>query len=120
MNGEFNTAWLLALAFAVPALAATGNATVPVPGTVNYVEGYVASNGSQLHSGNTTVLEANQMLDTKQGKAELLLIPGAYLRVGNESRIRMVAAGLADTRVELVRGSALLEVDDIHKENNLS
>lgn len=73
-----------------------------VPGTLNYIEGWVVLDGHQLpaKSVNTTVLEVNQMLDTKQGKAELLLIPGAFLRIGDQSRIRMVSSGLADTRVE--------------------
>ncbi len=121
MKRHFSRAWRPALVLlALPALAATMGPTL-VPGTLNYIEGWVVLDGHQLpaKSVNTTVLEVNQMLDTKQGKAELLLIPGAFLRIGDQSRIRMVSSGLADTRVELLRGSAILEVDEIYKETNL-
>lgn len=121
MKRHFSRAWRPAsVLLALPALAATMGPTL-VPGTLNYIEGWVVLDGHQLpaKSVNTTVLEVNQMLDTKQGKAELLLIPGAFLRIGDQSRIRMVSSGLADTRVELLRGSAILEVDEIYKETNL-
>ena len=43
----------------------------------------------------------------------MLLTPGVYFRLGDNSEVRMVSPGLADTRVELVKGSALLEVDQL-------
>jgi hypothetical protein len=93
-----------------------------VPGTVNYVEGQVALDGQGLAPRQTgsTLLETNQVLETGQGKAELLLTPGVFFRLGDNSEVRMVSPGLADTRVELVKGSALLEVDQLFKENDLS
>jgi hypothetical protein len=84
-----------------------------IPGTVNYVEGQVSVNGSTIgtqQSGSVT-LENDQVLTTAQGKAEILLSPGAYLRVGGNSEVRMLNAGLADPRIEVVRGEAILEVD---------
>jgi FecR protein len=107
------------------ATAAVGMArttTMPVPGTVNYVEGQVALNGQNLSakSPGSALLETNQVLDTGQGKAELLLTPGVFLRMGDNSEVRMVSPGLADTRVELVKGTAMLEVAELFKENDLS
>jgi hypothetical protein len=96
--------------------------TMPVPGTVNYVEGQVALNGQNLSakSPGSALLETNEVLDTGQGKAELLLTPGVFLRMGDNSEVRMVSPGLADTRVELVKGTAMLEVAELFKENDLS
>jgi hypothetical protein len=112
-------------AFTLLATAAMGTARptpMPVPGTVNYVEGQVSLNGQNLSvtSPGSSVLEANQVLETGQGRAELLLTPGVFFRVGDNSEIRMVSPGLADTKVELVKGSAMLEVTWLSKANDLS
>jgi hypothetical protein len=107
---------------ATAALAAARTTPMAVPGTVNYVEGQVALDGQNLAPKQTgsTLLETNQVLETAQGKAELLLTPGVFFRLGDNSEVRMVSPGLADTRVELVKGSAMLEVDQLYKENDLS
>lgn len=80
-------------------------------GLINYSEGDVLINGQPLQRrfGTYVSLKAGSDLVTRQGRAELLLTPNAYLRVGAESAIRMVADSLADTRVELLGGSAVLD-----------
>lgn len=97
------------LLVALPAQAAR----MAVPGTINYVEGDVILNGNHIgaHQNGDVALRNGQVLDTAQGKAEVLLSPGAYLRVGSNSEIRMIAAELSDPRVEVVRGEAIVEVD---------
>src|SRR5579872_2848455 len=103
-------------------LAMADTKSTAVPGTVNYVEGEVALDGQSLPAklNGSTLLGTNQVLDTGQGNAELLLTPGVYFRLGANSEARMVSPGIADTRVELVKGSAMLEVDQLYKENDLS
>ena len=59
------------------------------------------------------------MLETGQGRAELLLTPGVFLRVGDNSAVRLVSPGLADTRVEVMRGQAIVEVAELFQDNNL-
>jgi hypothetical protein len=59
------------------------------------------------------------VLQTDQGKAEMLLFPGAFVRLGENSSVRMVSPSLTDTRVELVKGQAMVEVDQISKDNHL-
>jgi hypothetical protein len=107
---------------ATAALAAARTTTMPVPGTVNYVEGQVGVDGQSLAPAQTgsTQLQPNQVLGTGQGKAELLLTPGVFFRLGDNSEARMISPGLADTRVELMHGTAMLEVDQLFKENDLS
>ena len=120
------TLWASGLATIVllagASLAMADTRPMPVPGTVNYVEGQAALDGQTLPAkqNGSTLLETNQVLDTGQGKAELLLTPGVYFRLGDNSEARMVSPGLADTQVELVKGSGMLEVDQLYKENNLS
>ncbi len=106
------------------ATAALGSAKptdMPSPGTLNFVEGQVSINGQPVSpkSAGSTMLEANQTLGTSKGNAELLLTPGVFLRLGNNSQVRMLSPGLADTRIQLVNGSAMLEVDELFKENDL-
>ncbi len=65
------------------------------------------------------MLAAGQELSTQKGRAEILLTPGIFLRVGDESSVRMVSPGLADTVVALERGRAMVEVAQIHPENDV-
>lgn len=49
------------------------------------------------------------VLRTELGRAEVLLTPGVFLRVDENSSIRMLSNSLSNTRIELLRGSAILE-----------
>jgi hypothetical protein len=91
------------------------------PGTVNYVEGQVSAGGQTLSaaSAGAAMLAPNESLNTGSGKAEVLLIPGVFLRVGDNSSVKMISPGLADTEVQVEHGEAIVEVAEIHPENNL-
>src|ERR1700751_2418716 len=92
-----------------------------LPGALNYVEG-TAPIGNQVvndKSIGSVELEPGQTLATQAGKAEVLLTPGVFFRVGDNSVAKMVSPNLTDTEVELLRGDATVEVTDIHKENIL-
>ncbi len=92
-----------------------------VPGTVNYIEGAVYLNGSQLNAkglGNVFV-EPGQEISTEKGRAEVLLTPGVFLRLGNDSTLKMVSPDLTLTQVQLEKGRAGVEVDEIHDQNDL-
>jgi hypothetical protein len=80
-------------------------------GVVNFFEGSVAVGGQPLEArlGKFAMVPEGAELRTAQGRAEVLLTPGVFLRVGENSAIRMLATSLADTRVELLAGSALVE-----------
>ncbi len=92
------------------------------PGTVNYVEGQVSLGDEALSQSSigAITLAPGQSLTTANGYVELLLTPGAFLRVGHESEVRMVSAGLANTTVGLAHGSAMLEVDQLIKGTHLA
>jgi hypothetical protein len=91
------------------------------PGTVNYVEGAVYLNGQQLNAkdvGNATI-EPGEEITTGRGKAEVLLTPGVFLRMDDNSAVKMVSPDLAMTQVELDKGRTGVEVDEIHQQNDL-
>jgi len=106
----------------VALLTFVGAATLPLsaqvvrgalPGTVNYVEGQVSINGNPLNSkqDGSIQVQPNQNLMTANGHAEMLLSPGIFVRSGNNSDIRLVSNGLANPAIEVVRGEAMVEVD---------
>jgi len=120
---EVLQAMLVSLATVALGIADAPNTTnTPPPGTLNYVEGQVSVQGQVQtpKSVGSTFVGADQELATHDGHAEMLLTPGVYLRLGHHSAVRMISPELASTQVELTKGSALLEVDELFKQNNLS
>ena len=117
--------WLLGIFLAVvlcaPAWAETANAKAAVPGTLNYVEGQVSIGNQALNSksiGNAE-LQPGESLVTEKGKAEVLLTPGVFLRIGNNTSVKMISPSLTDTEVEVDQGHAMIEVAEIHPENSI-
>lgn len=91
------------------------------PGAVNYIEGHASLNGTEISQKTLgkTFLNTNDTLSTDLGKAEVLLTPGVFLRIGENSQIRMVSPSLTDTQVEVMKGEAMVEVADLLKDNNI-
>lgn len=117
--------WLLGfLLAAILSATAWGNETSvqsAVPGTLNYVEGQVSIGDQALNSksiGNAE-LEQGASLVTEKGKAEVLLTPGVFLRIGNNSSVKMISSSLTDTEIQVDRGHAMVEVAEIHPENSI-
>jgi FecR protein len=91
------------------------------PGIVNFSEGQVAVNGQTLTAGTSgmAIVNAGQTLETEQGRAELLLTPGVYVRIGENSAIKMDTRSATAVKVELIRGEAVVEVDQVDKTRRL-
>jgi hypothetical protein len=97
------------------------NANPASPGTLNYIEGQASIEGRPLSSqsvGNTA-LQAGQVLATANGKAEILLTPGIFLRLGDDSTVQMVSTDLTHTEIRLQQGHANVEVDQIYPQNTI-
>src|ERR1700748_621940 len=104
-----------------PALMLGQSANTARPGTLNYVEGQVSINGQTVNwlSVGSSALQEGQVVETGNGRAEILLTPGVFLRLGNNTAVRMISPNLAKTEVELVKGRADVEVDQLFKQNDL-
>jgi hypothetical protein len=91
------------------------------PGTLNYVEGQASIGTEALDSKSvgSADLQSGQSLTTEQGKAEILLTPGVFLRVGDNSSVKMISPSLTNTELEIDRGQAMIEVAEIHPENDI-
>lgn len=83
-------------------------------GTLHYFEGDVSIDGTQTQSraGKFAEIKEQGVLRTGLGRAEILLTPGVFLRVGENSAVRMLDNRLGSTRVELLSGTAMVESDD--------
>jgi hypothetical protein len=111
---------LLSLLLLVTGVCAYAQEETPAqPGTLNYVEGQVTLAGAPLSmkSVGKTTLQPTQLLETRTGRAEILLTPGVFLRVGANSAVAIVSPEIMHTEVSVVRGKADVEVDQIYKEN---
>jgi hypothetical protein len=88
-----------------------------VPGAINYVEGQATLNGQPLeHSASGyPVAQPNQPIDTQDGYVEVLLTPGAFLRIGHNSEIVPQSLGLANVQLQVVHGWAMIEAADLVK-----
>ena len=108
---------VLAVILSVPAWAATP----ALPGTLNYVEGQASIGTETLNakSVGSVDLQTGQTLTTETGKAEVLLTPGVFFRLGDNSAATLVSPDLTNTTVALNSGQAVVEVDEIHKDNLL-
>ncbi len=101
----------------VLALPAGGQSVISArSGVIHFFEGavYLADQPLDPHFGRFPCMAEGAELRTAQGRAEVLLTPGVFLRVGENSAIRMLGSALSDTRVELLAGSALVDAAELN------
>jgi len=80
-------------------------------GIVHFFEGavYLGDQPLESHPGKFLSVPEGAELRTAEGRAEVLLTPDVFVRIGERTTIRMVANKLSDTRVELLAGSAVVD-----------
>ena len=103
--------WTLAVV-SVLTLPADGQSVISTrSGVVHFFEGavYLGDQPLESHPGKFSSVPQGAELRTAEGRAEVLLTPGVFVRIGERSTIRMVANELSDTRVELLAGSAVVD-----------
>jgi hypothetical protein len=114
---RFDLASLVSVTFVAGSLF--GQSVLSVnSGLVHYSEGkvYVAEKLVEPKFGQFPELKNNQELRTEEGRAEVLLSPGSFLRVAENSSVRMISNRLTDTKIELLTGEALIETVDQSKD----
>src|ERR1035441_10060711 len=90
-------------------------------GVIAGLEGKVFLDNQALESSVTHFpdMKENSVLRTEDGRAEVLLPPGYVLRIGENASFKMVTSRLIDTRVEMLTGSGIVEVDENSKDTNV-
>lgn len=91
-------------------------------GVVHFIEGQVTLDGHalELKFGEFPDVKNGQTLATQDGRAEVLLTPGVVLRIGEDSSFKMISNNRSDTRLELVSGSAVVEVGELLASNSIT
>ncbi len=91
-------------------------------GLVNYHDGDVQIGGEPVVSKPSTFtsIKAGQELRTGEGRVEVLLTPGVFLRMGENSAFRMISNSLSDPKIALIAGSALIQAMDVAKDTPIT
>ena len=115
---------ILVTALALAASALAQDVVSARAGLIQHVEGDVEVDGAAVKIpsrekvfSQLPEVKKGSLLSTAEGRAEILLSPGITLRVGEESAIKMVESKLEDTKVEVQKGIAIVEVLEVIKEN---
>ncbi len=90
-------------------------------GLINLIQGEVKLNDEQIVVRNSRYAEMKNgdVLRTAEGRAEVLLAPGAFIRLSENSAVRMESNSVLNTRLALLDGDAMLEVMELQKESSL-
>jgi hypothetical protein len=108
-HGRVFSYFLLAALVSLPAGAQSVISTHS--GLIHFFEGavYLGEHPLESHLGRFPSVPQGGELRTAGGRAEVLLTPGVFLRLGENSAIRLVSNELSDTKVELEKGAAIVE-----------
>src|SRR5580658_685752 len=114
------SAWAAVIALALPANAQSVISTHS--GVIHFFEGavYLGDQPLESHLGKFPSVPQGSQLRTAEGRAEVLLTPGVFLRMGDRTAIRMVSNDLADTRVELQTGSAIVDSAELNSDTSVT
>ncbi|MBV9406288.1 MAG: hypothetical protein JO211_13160 [Acidobacteriaceae bacterium] len=90
-------------------------------GVVHFSEGSVYLDDQPLEHkfAQFPNIKEGSTLRTEKGRAEVLLTPGVFLRLDENSAIRMRSNLLTDTRVEFLKGTVLVDAVDAITDNHV-
>lgn len=109
MSYRWTLLWALTPLVGIPALAQS--VISAHSGLIHFTDGSVFLDDQpiQQQTGKFDQMNNGSELRTQDGRAEVLLTPGTFIRVGPNSAIRMVSNQLDNTQVELLSGSAVVD-----------
>jgi hypothetical protein len=110
------------LAFAASGVVQAQSVISAHAGLIHYTEGRVLIGDKVIEAKASTFpdLKPNEVLRTEDGRAEVLLTPGVFLRLAENSSIRMLSNKLTNARVEALTGSMLVEYGDQNKDDSVT
>ncbi len=86
-------------------------------GLISYTRGTVYLDNQRIAASTTRFIpvQENAVVRTERGRAEVLLGPCAVLRMDGDSAFRLVSNRLTEPRVDLLAGSAVVEIAALGK-----
>jgi len=105
-----------------PSSASSQVAISAKPGLLHHAEGKVLIGEEAVDPDPKKFvhLEQGEVLATKQGRAELMVVPDGFVWLGGHSRLEMAQAKLHSAVVRLEHGSAVIGVDGFFQPNALT
>jgi hypothetical protein len=119
MTSLWRTSGRLAGVLLFAGVGAWAQTSMAHPGAVNFTEGQVLVDGQALRASETAQVQPGQTLETRDGRAEMLLTPGVFLRLNNNSQARLDSNSITDTRIDLLKGEAMIEAAQVEKDNGI-
>lgn len=118
--GKLSVVGVVTLILASAALAQT--VISARSGLIHEVQGeaWIGDRQIETKAGEFPEIKENETFRTGLGRAEILLNSGVFLRVGENSSVRMISNRLIDTRIELTAGTAVVEVAEMLPDNNVT
>jgi len=91
-------------------------------GALHHVEGTALMDGERviMEFAKFPSLAEGSVLETAEGRAEMLLTPGATIRLAEDSSVKMLSNRLTDTQLEFQDGSALVEAVEMLEGNGIT
>jgi hypothetical protein len=91
-------------------------------GVIHLSEGQVTVDGTEVRQkfGEFGDVKTGQVLATQDGRAEVLLTPGVFLRVNEDSSFKMLKNKLDDTQIEILTGTAMVQVNELLEGNAIT
>ena len=91
-------------------------------GYIHRVEGDAFLDGKEIHPKPTDFLHVmrGQKLKIGEGRSEILIIPGSFIRLGEGAEIEMVRPGLTSTTIRLLQGPAVLDLEAIFEPDSIA
>lgn len=111
--------WFVALTSATVAFSQL--AVSAKSGMIHHAEGkvYLNSEPVKLKFGQFPEVANGMTLATENGRAEVLLNPGAFLRMDRNASFRMISNSLSDSEIQLTGGTSLVEIEELNKSRAL-
>jgi hypothetical protein len=80
-------------------------------GVVHYLEGVAQIDGTPLEhkSAFFPLLKEGSVLATQKGRVELMLTPGVFIRLDENSSLKMLSSALTATRLQFLSGSCIVD-----------
>lgn len=91
-------------------------------GLICYTEGRVLLNDHAVRPipGRFSQMRIDDVLRSTSGRGEILLNPGAFLRIRDRSAVRLLSNSLTEPRFEVVSGAVIVEVGEIMKATSVT
>ncbi len=105
----------------LPALGLAQHIVSARAGLIHYSDGRVLLNEKPIvhKASQFEEVKAGEYLRTERGRAEVLLTPGVFVRLGEDTQVQMLSTRLSDVQLRIMKGAAVIEADELTPETSV-